>query len=82
MFEQTTGELIIALVTLYILFNLLIIVVDLVWNWLRLHWIRRENIKTFRELNRHLAVLINRRNLSQADKLQEFLAEKEKQSQE
>ena len=62
MFESTTGELIIVTVCLYICFNLLVILADLYWNSWRLHCIRRENIKSFRETNRHLTVLINQRN--------------------
>ena len=75
MFEILNGELVIVLVSLYVFFNLLVILLDLAWNWLRLHCIRRENIKSYREQNRHLTMLINRRNQSQALKLNQILKE-------
>ena len=78
MFESTSGDILIVFISLFVIFNLLVILIDLAWNWVRPHCIRRENIISFRELNRHLKVLINRRNETQAHKLKQLLKPQDK----
>ena len=77
-YSEGTGERAIALivfVSLFIVFNLVAILYDLVVNWCRPHFYRRQNIIEFRNSHRHHLKLINKRNKVMAEKLKILLRE-------
>jgi hypothetical protein len=75
-YSEGTSEravFLIVFVSLFIIFNLVAILYDLVVNWWRPHCQRRRNIIEFRNSQRHHLKLINKRNTTMALKLEALL---------
>lgn len=62
LFRDAIGDTVVVFIAIYVLLNLLLIVGDLCWNWIRLHCIRRKRIIDYRAQHRHSLNLINSRN--------------------
>ena len=68
-FLPSTNEFVVIVFSLFIGSNLLVIVGDFIWNYVRPHLLRRVMLFKYRDKYRHRLELLNKRNESMAERL-------------